>query len=79
MPRAAEIEQIDVPQVESRYSDLIERAYAFRAEKEALFLKINANRRSLRDLAAQDVLTNDEVVWLGQFYPLKTRGAAVEL
>lgn len=52
---------------------LIDRAVALRDDKEALYVKIAANRRSLRDLAAQDLLSGDESLWVSEFYPAKTR------
>jgi hypothetical protein len=55
---------------------LIDRAVSLKADKDALYEKIAANRRSLRDLATQGVLSDAEVTWVGEFYPVKQRSAA---
>lgn len=72
MPRPRTTEptpEIVAPDSEGLVSTLVQRAYEFRGEKEGLFKRIQANRRSLRDLDSQGVLSGEESDWLRKFYP----------
>lgn len=48
---------------------MIDRGHELREEKAALLAQIAANRRSLRDLGVQGLLTEDELVLVNEMYP----------
>lgn len=82
MPRPRTTEQVpevQAPEAEGLLAVLVQRAYEFRAEKDELYKRIQANRRSLRDLDSQGALTDEQSEWLRQFYTPRAMNGSDDL
>lgn len=63
-----------MPRLTIDLDQLVGNAEDLQAEKEGLYDRIAANRRSLRDLDAQGLLPEETSLWLAEFYRPKRRG-----
>ena len=56
----------------------LQRAVELRTAKEAVYEQIAANRRFLRDLSIQGLLTEEQSAWVQEHYPPKQKGSTAE-